>query len=159
SGSSICCRKGYMTMKKTSLLWVAVGLWALSPTTQAQWNVRNANAPRTPDGKVDMAGPVPRVNAKPDLSGIWQVESDRPQNGLFGLGESPNSKYFGSITADFKPDEQPLTPLGQEMFRKNRQGTGTRNPQLYCLPDGVPHAELLPEPFKIANSSGEILFL
>ena len=32
-------------------------------------------------------------------------------------------------------------------------------PGLRCLPDGVPHADLLPEPFKIIQMPGEVLFL
>ena len=89
---------------------------------QAQWvNQPIAGAPRTPDGKVDLTGPVPRVNGKPDLSGIWQVEAEPRGPGLFGLGESPNSKYFRDILADFKPAEQPLTPFGAEILRQHTQ--------------------------------------
>ena len=33
------------------------------------------------------------------------------------------------------------------------------NPSLNCLPDGVPHADLLPEPFKIIQTPGEIVIL
>src|ERR1700753_543268 len=95
----------------------------------AQWlNNPDPRAPRTADGKVNMTGPVPRVGGKPDLSGVWQIEGGPRGPGLYGLGESTNSPYFANIVADFKPDEQPLTPAGVEMFRKNRQGTGTRNP-------------------------------
>ena len=37
----------------------------------------------------------------PDLSGIWQVPGDpRAPGGLFGLGESLNSKYFRDILSD-----------------------------------------------------------
>src|SRR5438105_12105659 len=61
---------------------------------QAQWlNQPTPGAPRTPDGKVNMTGPVPRVNGKPDLAGIWQAQAEPRGPGLFGLGESPNSKY------------------------------------------------------------------
>ena len=106
-------------------------------------------APRTTDGKVNMTGPVLRVNGKPDLSGIWQVEAEsRAPGGLFGLGESPNSKYFRDILSDFKRGEEPLTPEGAEILRRNTQ-PGIAGPNLRCLPDGVPHADLLPEPFKI----------
>ena len=127
---------------------------------QAQWlNTPDPKAPRNPDGTVNVSGPVPRVNGKPDLSGIWQIQAGERGPGLFGLGESTNSPFFGNITAGFKQGEQALTPLGQEMFDKNRKGTGTRNPQTYCLPDGVPHANLLPEPFKIIQMPGETLFL
>ena len=126
---------------------------------QAQWlNEPIHGAPRTPDGKVNMAGPVPHLNGKPDLSGIWQVEAEPRGPGLYGLGESPNSKYFRDILSDFKPDEAPLTPAGAEMLRKHSQ-PGTFIPSLNCLPDGVPHADLLPEPFKIVQTPGETLML
>jgi hypothetical protein len=106
-----------------------------------------------------MTGPVPRVGGKPDLSGVWQIEAGPRGPGLYGLGESTNSPFFGNILAGFKPEEQPMTPAGAEMFRKNRQGTGTKNPQSYCLPDGVPHGILLPEPFKIVQMPVETMFL
>lgn len=127
---------------------------------QAQWlNLPTPGAPRTPDGKVNMTGPVPRINGKPDLSGVWQVEAEpRAPGGLFGLGESPNSKYFRDILSDFKPGEEPLTPAAAEIVRKHSE-PGTVNPTLICLPDGVPHADLLPEPFKIVQTPTEILVL
>src|SRR6476646_2608163 len=112
-------------------------------TAPAQWNQPMAGAPRTPDGKVNMTGPVPRVDGKPDLSGIWQVEAEPRGPGLFGLGESPNSKYFRDILSDFKPDEQPLQPAAAEIFRRNSQTVPSASPGLRCLPDGVPHADLL----------------
>jgi len=127
---------------------------------QAQWlNQPTPGAPRTPDGKVDMTGPVPRLNGKPDLSGIWQVEAEPRPPGLFGLGESPNSKYFRDILADFKPGEEPLQPEGREILRRHIEAGGAANPPLNCLPDGVPHADLLPEPFKILQTPGVIVML
>jgi hypothetical protein len=129
-------------------------------TVGAQWlHQPMAGAPRTRDGKVNMTGPVPRLNGKPDLSGIWQVQGDpRAPGGLFGIGESLNSRYFRDILADFKPDERPLTPAGAELLRKNSQ-PGVFNPSLNCLPDGVPKGDLLPEPFKILHSRGVIVML
>src|SRR5215831_17282436 len=115
-------------------------------SAHAQWpDFKDQSAPRTPDGKVNMTGPVPRVNGKPDLSGIWQVDGEpRAAGGLFGLGESTNSKYFRNILSDFPADQEPLTPLGAEILRRNSQ-PGVAGPNLRCLPDGVPHADLLPE--------------
>jgi len=126
----------------------------------AQWsNQPMAGAPRKADGKIDMAGPVPMSNGKPDLSGIWQVQAEpRAPGGLFGLGESPNSRYFRDILSDFKPEEKPLTAAGAELYRKNN-AQGAFNPLLNCLPDGVPHGDLLPEPFKIMHSPGVIVML
>ncbi len=127
---------------------------------QAQWlNQPIAGAPRTPEGKVNLTGPVPRLNGKPDLSGIWQAEAEpRAPGGLFGLGESPNSKYFRDILSDFKPGEEPLTPGGREVLRQHGQ-PGVVGPSQACLPDGVPHADLLPEPFKIIQTPGIIVML
>ncbi len=82
----------------------------------------------------------------------------RAPGGLFGLGESPNSKYFRDILSDFKPGEEPMTPAAAEILRKHSE-PGTVNPTLICLPDGVPHADLLPEPFKMVQTPTEILVL
>jgi hypothetical protein len=143
-----------------SLLWIVVTCVVADVSMRAQWlNQPMAGAPRTPDGKINMTGPVPKVNGKPDLSGIWQVQGDpRAPNGLFGLGESLNSRYFRDILSDFKPEERPLTPLGVERLRQHTQ-PGAFNPTLNCLPDGVPHGDLLPEPFKIMHTPGVIVML
>jgi len=106
-----------------------------------------------------MTGPIRRVNGKPDLSGIWQVQAEPRPPGLFGLGESPNSKYFRNILADFKPGEEPLQPAALEVFRHNAQTGAAAYPSIRCLPDGVPHADLLPEPFKIIQTPDVIAFL
>ncbi|HXP83972.1 MAG TPA: hypothetical protein VN841_04595 [Bryobacteraceae bacterium] len=141
-------------------IWIGTAFVGACLCAQAQWlNNPTPGAPRTPDGKVNMTGPVPRVNGKPDLSGVWQVQAEpRGPGGLYGLGESPNSKYFRDILSDFKPDEVPLTPAGREMLRKNSQ-PGVVGYNLKCLPDGVPHADLLPEPFKIIQTPTETLML
>jgi hypothetical protein len=143
-----------------SCLRIGIALAALCFGVQAQWlHEPTPGAPRTADGKVNMTGPVPRVDGKPDLSGIWQAEgTPRTPGTLFGLGESTNSKYFRDILSDFKPGEEPLTPEGREMLRQHGQ-PGAFNPTLNCLPDGVPHADLLPEPFKIIETPREILML
>src|SRR2546425_13135978 len=126
------------------LLWIVIVAVSTCLSAHAQWNERVASAPRTPDGKVNMTGPVSRVNGKPDLSGIWQVEAEpRAAGGLFGLGESPNSKYFRNILSDFPAGEEPLLPAAAEILRQHSQSSGAAQ-GLNCLPDGVPHADLLP---------------
>src|SRR2546425_1051585 len=44
-------------------------------------------------------------------------------------------------------------------FLGRNGGPGVVGPSLKCLPDGVPHADLLPEPFKIVHTPGLILML
>jgi hypothetical protein len=133
---------------------------AASLTLHAQWlHERYPNAPRLKDGSINMTGPVPRVDGKPDLSGVWQLPGEpRAPNGLFGLGESLNSKYFRDVLSDFPANARPLTPEGAARLREHAQ-PGVFNPTLNCLPDGVPHGELLPEPFKIVHSRGLIVML
>src|SRR4029077_16105304 len=141
-------------------IWIGIGLVGVCLCAQAQWlNQPIPGAPRTADGKVVMTGPVPRLNGKPDLSGIWQVEGEpRGQGALFGIGESINSRYFRNILADSPPTDQPLTPLGIELLRKNT-AAGAVHPLLNCFPDGVPHGDLLPEPFKIIHARGQLVML
>lgn len=129
-------------------------------TLQAQWlHEKMAGAPRLPDGSVNMTGPAPRLDGHPDLSGIWQLPGDpRQPGGLFGLGESLNNKYFRDILSDFPRDARPLTPEGARRLAEHGQ-PGAFNPTLNCLPDGVPHGDLLPEPFKILHSRGVIVML
>jgi hypothetical protein len=141
-------------------IWITLVLIGTCVCAQAQWpNIPTPGAPRTADGKVNMTGPVSRVNGKPDLSGIWQAKGEpRAPGGLFGLGESLNSRFFRDILSDFKPGEEPLTPEGAAILRRNTE-PGVVGPSLRCLPDGVPHADLLPEPFKIVQMPNEILML
>lgn len=139
-------------------LWLVA--FAASGIAHAQWiNEPMKGAPRTPDGKINMTAPAPRMNGVPDLTGIWQVQAEPRPPGLFGLGESPNSKYFRNILADFKPGEEPMTPWGAEVFRKNVAGGPAHAPVVNCLPDSVPHGDILPEPFKVIQTPGVIVFL
>ena len=141
-------------------IWIGISFLGAGLCVQAQWlNQPTPGAPRTADGKVNMTGPVSRVDGHPDLSGIWQAQAEPRGPGLYGLGESPNSKYFRDILSDFKPGEEPLTAAGAELLRKHNQGGPEANPTLNCLPDGVPHADLLPEPFKIIQTPGEVIML
>lgn len=148
-------RTPFSLVVSAAALCLAAGL-----TLEAQWvHYPMAGAPRTKDGKVNMTGPVPRLEGKPDLSGVWQVPGDpRAPGGLFGLGESLNSKYFCDVLSDFPADQRPLTAEGAERLRRNGL-PGVFNPVLNCLPDSVPHGDLLPEPFKIIHSRGVIVML
>jgi hypothetical protein len=124
---------------------------------QAQWlNQPIAGAPSTPDGKVNMTGPVPRLNGKPDLSGIWQVEAEpSAPGGLFGLGESPNSKYFRDILSDFNPGEESLTPAGAEMLRGHTQAGGSVSPSSSTTawnPKKTPRTDQAERPGNLARS-------
>src|ERR1700683_29093 len=106
-------------------IWIGMALVGACLSVQAQWlNQPTPGAPRTPDGKVNMTGPVPRMNGKPDLSGIWQGAAEPRAPGLFGVGEAPHSKYFRDTLSDFKPGEDPLQPAAAEILRRHSQAGG-----------------------------------
>lgn len=142
-------------------VWIGLAFVGAAACAFGQWiNQPMAGAPRTPDGKIDMTGPVPRLDGHPDLSGIWQVPGEpRGEGRLFGLGESENSRYFINILSDYAPGEEPLTPLGQQIWAANSASGGAASPPLHCLPDGVPHGDLLPEPFKFIQTPGVMVML
>jgi hypothetical protein len=142
------------------LLWIVAALAVAGASTGAQWlNHPTAGAPRTRDGKVNTAARAPRLNGKPDFSGLWQVQGQpRAAGALFGLGESENSRYFINVLADFPPNELPLTPAALERWKHNIQPS-TPSPIVNCLPDGMPHGNVLPQPFKVVHSTGVIVLL
>ena len=137
-------------------------------SVRGQWlNYPAAGTPRTPDGKANLAGPVPHAaNGMPDLGGVWQVEATAAAEltrlfgpALTGLSVPGDegaafSKYLVNILVDFKPEE---TPLRQEFAEVLRQRRGIDTTLSRCLPIGVPADDLLPGPFKIIQTPGVIV--
>src|ERR1051325_5342978 len=110
-----------------------------------QWvNYPTPGAPRTRDGKVNLAAPAPRTNGRPDLSGMWQVEGS-PLAELTALlcdvgarsvpGDDPRtfSKYVFNILADYKPEESPMRPEFNQLFGKRAETLGLGIPTSHCL--------------------------
>ena len=68
---------GFVRRHRLILFAIVVACVGAGVSLGAQWhNQKMAGAPRTPDGKINMTGPVPKLNGKPDLSGIWQVQAE-----------------------------------------------------------------------------------
>jgi len=138
-------------------------VFALFPFgAHAQWlNFPTPGIPRTSDGKPNLAAPAPRLNGKPDLSGVWHVQptSNAEMKRLFGEGvDALNvpgmeadtiSKYAINILLDYKPEEAPVKPAALEIMK---QRAGNDLPSSGCLPLGMPLNALLSEPFRIVHS-------
>ena len=50
-----------------------IALTGLLAPAYAQWLHPDPRTPRTRDGKPILTAPAPRLNGKPDLSGVWQA--------------------------------------------------------------------------------------
>jgi hypothetical protein len=108
-------------------------LFGIAPQLSAQWiKPQPTGVPRSPDGKINLSGPVPRAaDGKPELSGMWM----------------PNRKFNVNLAADFK-GEVPLAAWGKALYDERKANESRDDPDGYCLPDGVPRitgAGALPE--------------
>jgi hypothetical protein len=105
--------------------------------------------PRTADGKVNLAAPVPRApDGKPDLSGTWESEGG----------------YFGNLGKDLKPSELAMQPWAEAQVAENQRNLHKNDPMVACLPPGVPRINLggnrtMPHPFKIVQTPALVVLL
>lgn len=129
----------------------------------AQWfDHKDPRIPRTKDGRPDLSAPAPRLNGKPDLTGLWQAERTPESEYVSVLGEDLVkleidlvlvNKYAFNIFWGLKPEEEPMRPAAVEI-RKRRM----EEPPTVCLPGSAPGAMLL-LPFKIIQTPHELVVL
>jgi hypothetical protein len=153
---------------RTRATIVGILLFAgLIPQVNAQWlNYRDPRTPRTKDGKPDLIAPAPRLNGKPDFSGLWLAEraTDREYEAVLGksftslqVDTYDISKYALNVFWGIKPEEEPLRPEAAAIY-KQRQGRPDDYPHVRCLPGGIPIA-LMVFTFKIIQTPHEIVML
>jgi len=126
--------------------WIVItAMLMTSVTVSAQWlKYPTPGAPRTADGKVDLAAPVPKTaDGKPDLSGLWLIQGG----------------YIGDITRDLKGGEVSFQPWAAELYAKRRETLSKDDPTGRCMVGGVPRSIAVPYPFKILNTSGMVVIL
>jgi hypothetical protein len=143
----------------------------------AQWpRHKEAGAPRTADGKVNMSAPAPRTpDGKPDLSGVWENigwrEGAAASDSVSGTGGAPGSRSAESrrppapsIAMFFDigsgvPGGLPFQPWARELKSKRTAENAKDNPDAHCLPLGNMQLHLHPEPRKIIWSPKQIVIL
>lgn len=141
-------------------------------TVSAQWvNHPTPGLPRTRDGKPNLAGRAPRINGKPDLSGVWHVEptsleemkrifgADVESTSVPGMEPDSVSKYALNVLADFTPENAPMRPEAAVLFRERAGAMAKDHPGGKCLPLGLPFAYLVSEVTKIVQTPGVIVML
>ncbi len=96
-------------------------LCVMSVSLTAQWpNHPTPGVTRTPDGKVDLSAPTPRLaDGKPDLSGVWMP---RNTGALFYVTEALKPE-------DIRPWAAALYKQREDNFRNDTDG-------IHCLPPG-----------------------
>jgi hypothetical protein len=149
----------------------------LATSASAQWlNHPTPGAPRTRDGKVDLAARAPRASdGKPDLSGVWHVEPTPIEewrrllgpegvNGAaatspVGMELTTISKYAFSVLIDFKPEDAPMRPEAEKIFIERARALGKDLPSTNCLPIGIPLTYLVSEVNKVVQTPGLTVIL
>jgi hypothetical protein len=131
----------------------------------AQWlNYPDARTPRTKDGKPNLAAHAPRMNGKPDLSGLWQAERTSESGFTRVLGNNfaklqvdlnDITKNVNNVFWGLKPEEQPLRPEAVAIM-KQRATLGF--PYSRCLPASIP-ADIVIYSFKMIQAPQEIVIL
>ena len=144
---------------RNRIAWLLTALVVAPLYVNAQWAVyHDPMIPRTREGKPNLSASVPRLNGKPDLSGIWQAESAPVAEiqqfllpgGINGLGEDLPTKYFFNFFADYVFGQEPMQPEVRAQLAKRPPGPG-RPPTLCPLPT-LPLQGLAPAPFKLVQT-------
>jgi hypothetical protein len=146
---------------------ILILLAGLAVCTQAQWlNYPDPRTPRDKDGKPNLAAPTPRLDGKPDLSGLWEADATPRSEltralppGFFDLQiDLPNvSKYVINLFWDFKPEDNPSRPETLALM-KQAAAAGLGLPGSRCLPNSIPLTPLI-LPFKLVQTQQQMVML
>ncbi len=133
-------------------------LFALS-TLNAQWpSLTIPGGPRTSGGAPDLAAPAPRMaDGKPDLSGIWEPEKNRPcpPDGCLDM-QIPQE--FLNIGWSLKKS-LPLQPWAADLLKARTEQYGKDDPVSSCRPPSVVQLHTSPLLKKIIQMPGVVVIL
>lgn len=120
----------------------------------AQWlNLPTKGVPRTRDGKPNLTAPAPRVNGKPDLSGMWELaHPDTP------VGDYVPGPEFLNMGATLEGG-LPYLPWAAEIVEQRAAQIGRDDPVAFCRPAGAVRILTFPPPRKIVQVPGEVIIL
>ena len=132
----------------------------------AQWaGFRAPGVPRLKDGTPNLSAKAPRVNGKPDLSGVWHIHpsqlSDfqrlfgpdfKGDNNPVGMEIDGISVYGLDVLADFEFGKEPMTPAAADIFAQRFPAGPEVLPSTHCLPMTIPVAAFLSEIIKVVQA-------
>ena len=147
-----------LVMTVTAVAAAAV-LSFLSSPLQAQWlHYPTAQVPKTSEGLPNLAAPAPKMaDGKPDFSGTWDIEHNRPcpPGGCldFFIGHE-----FVNIGWSLK-DGLPYQPWARDLVRDRMEQNGKDDPVSRCLPPGIVKTHTTPLLRKIIQVPGLMIIL
>ena len=107
-----------------------------SLAVNAQWlHYPTPGVPRLKTGAVNLAAPAPRANGKPDLSGIWMAEDNRPCP-AGGCIDMKVGQEFIDIGWGIKGG-LPYQPWAEALTRRRTKDNRLDDPISRCLPGGI----------------------
>ena len=154
-------------MKVSNLRFASViALTGLGAPAYGQWLHPDPRTPRSRDSKPILTAPAPRLNGKPDLSGVWQAirptldatrsytGGGKPDPGMqidqLDVGDIHRNVFFG-----MKREEEPLKAEAIAVLSKRQN---EQPPQVRCLPQGVPGVMMV-YAFKIVQTPSELIMI
>ena len=158
----------------------ALILAAFATLLLGQWPQHKlADAPRLPDGKVNLTAPAPKfLDGHPDFSGVWEnpgwregAKAAAAAGVITGTGGAPTTRSEPArrgpapmIAAFFElgsmvPGGLPYQPWARELKDARTKANAKDNPDAHCLPMGNMQMHLHPEPRKIIQGRNELVIL
>jgi hypothetical protein len=126
---------------------------------EAQWlNYPTARVPRTPAGTPNLDAPAPRMaDGKPDFSGMWDIEHNRPcpPGGCLDLYVG---QEFTNIGSSLKGG-LPYLPWAAAVTKKRTEDLRLEDPNSFCLPIGIVRMHTMPLMKKVIQSPGLLVIL
>src|SRR5262245_50633844 len=109
----------------------------VASSLQAQWlRYPTPGVPRTPSGAPNLTAPTPRTaDGKPDLSGVWEPEKNRPcpPGGCVDMEIPQEFLNIGwSLRASL-----PLQPWAADLLKARTEQFGKDDPVSRCLPASI----------------------
>src|SRR5215510_3023968 len=132
---------------------------AVSVPALAQWlTYPTANVPKLPNGSPNLGAPTPRTaDGKPDFSGIWEPEVNRPCP-KDGCADMEVPQEFLNIGWSLKGGA-PYQPWAAEARKSRMEQNGKDDPVSRCLPGGVVKLHTTPLLRKIIQVPGLLVTL
>jgi hypothetical protein len=141
------------------VLGTAAVVMAAALPLSAQWvRYPTTGVPRTKAGAVDLRAPAPRTaDGKPDLSGIWKPEDNRPCPPE-GCNDMVVSQEFVNIGWAVKGG-LPFQPWAAELTKQRMAENRLNDPNSRCLPTGIVRMHTAPLYRKVVQTPNLLIIL